>query len=276
MITAVRTSIVCALLFSAILWPTSSFAFRKVALGTDVPNVELVSLAGKRQKLFTPDAKVSVLLFFRPNQKYSQSTLQILSRLCKTYGKRGVRCVAVVSDYYKKTTVKSAIKAANWSANNTFIDNEDLYNAKLGVILYPSIGIIDGSFKLQAYEPFVKVNYAQRIEANIRFLLGDISEKQFRSALEPALHEQDLDNNDKAILNYNLAKKLYDLGDHEKAASQAEHALELNPNLADAYALIGLIRTKQHRCEEAKIKFQKALELDKDNDLAAKGMGRCK
>jgi len=276
MIPAIRIPIVCTLLILTMLWTTSTYAFRKVALGTEVPNTELVTLAGKRQKLFNPRAKVNVFLFFRPNQKYSQSTLRILSRICNAYIKRGVRCVAIVSDYYKKTTVKSAIKAADWSAHSTYIDVEDLYSAKIGVILYPAVGITDASLRLQAYEPFVKINYAQRIEANIRFLLEDISEKQLRSALQPALHDQKPNNSDKAILNYNLAKKLYELGEYEKAVNQAEHALELNPNLADGYALIGSIRAKQRRCEEAKIQFQKALQLDKDNEQATKGMARCK
>lgn len=275
MMTVMRISIACALLFAFVLWTTSIYAFRKVALGAEVPNTELVTLTGKRRRLFNSTAKLNILLFFRPNQKYSQTTLRTLSRICSTYSKRGVRCAAMVSDYYKKPTIKTAIKDANWSADNTYIDKEDLYCAKLGVILYPSIAITDASPKLQAYEPFVKVNYAKRIEATIRFLLGDVSEKQLRSALQPSLHEQEPNDSDKAILNYNFAKKLYELGEHEKAVSRAEHALELNPNLTDAYTLIGSIRSKQGRCEEAKIAFQKALELDKDNQKAIKGIARC-
>jgi tetratricopeptide (TPR) repeat protein len=200
----------------------------------------------------------------------------MLAPICDAYGKRSVRCVAVVSDYYNKTAIKTAIKAAHWSDKRTYIDEEDRYSAQLGVILYPSIGIADGSRKLQAYEPFVKVNYAQRIEATIRFLLGDINKKQFQNALAPPLQEQETQDRDTALLNYNFARKLFELGESETAVARAERAIELNPDLADAYALIGMIRVKQHRCEDAVSQFQKALRLDKKNKQATKGMARCK
>lgn len=276
MIITNRTVIVVAVLFLGVFWSASGQAFRRIPLGTEVPNIELKTLDGERHELFQPNTKVYLFVFFRPNQKYSQSTLGILAPICDAYGKRSVRCVAIVSDYYDKATIKTAVKAAHWSDKKTFIDEEDRYSAQLGVILYPSIGITDGSRKLQAYEPFVKVNYAQRIEATIRFLLGDINEKQLQNALAPPLHEQETQDRDTALLNYNFARKLFELGENETAVARAKRALELNPDLADAHALIGLIRVKQRRCDEAIIQFQKALQLDKKNKQATKGMARCK
>jgi tetratricopeptide (TPR) repeat protein len=264
------------LLLSVILWPSSGQAFRKVALGDEVPNIELKTLDGKARTLFRTDTKINVFVFFRPSQEYSRTCLVTLAQICNAYLKRQVRCVAIVSEYFSKNEIKAAIKATGWPSTNTFVDKEDLYTDTLGVILYPTVGIADGTRKLHAYEPFTKVNFGQRIEAKVRFLLGDISDKQLQSALAPPVQEEPAGNCDTARINFNFAKRLYDAGKPDKALSQAERALSLDPKLADAYALIGVIRASQRQCDAAKLQFQKALALDKNNAQAKKGMALCK
>ena len=49
---------------------------------------------------------------------------------------------------------------------------------------------------------------------------------------------------------------------HEKAIAQYERALELNPNVADAYALYGLALNYVSRPEEAIALFKKAIRLN--------------
>ena len=81
MMARLRVSFVCALLLSAIVWPNSGYAFRKVALGAEVPNVALKTLEGKTPTLFSADTKVHIFIFFRPNQEYSRTTLAALAQL---------------------------------------------------------------------------------------------------------------------------------------------------------------------------------------------------
>ncbi len=267
---------VVLIVLGALLWSASGQAFRKVAVGVELPDVRLRAVEGGERATLDRKARVNLVAFFRPDQEYSRAAMEMLARICSAYKKRGVGCVAIVSDYYDKKRIDAAIKAAGWPAARTLIDKEDLYTNRLGVVIYPSIGIADGSRKLRAYEPFVKINYEQRIDAHVRFLLGDLNEKQLQNALAPPVQEVIASDRDSARSYYNFARRLFDSGKLDNAVEQAEHALSLDPGLADAQVLIGSVRARQKRCDEARARFQKALALDPSNKQAARGMARCK
>jgi tetratricopeptide (TPR) repeat protein len=270
-----RTHLFVAALLSVATWPDTGYAFRKVAVGAALTDIRLKPLEGKKAAVFSADTKVNLFIFFRPDQDYSRTTLAMLARICSAYSKRGVNCAAIVSDYYTPKAIGEAVKAAGWPGARTFIDKEDLYNDSLGVILYPEVGVADGSRKLRAFHPFTKVNYGPRIEADVRYLLGELNEKQLQSALIPAVQEEPTGKIDTARIDYNYAKRLLDAGKPDKAVTQAERALSIDPNCGDAYALIALIRSQQGRCDLAKPLIQKALALDKSNAQATKAAGLC-
>jgi tetratricopeptide (TPR) repeat protein len=263
-----------AVLFTA-LWSAHGRAFRSAAIGAQLPEARLKTFEGKSGNVFRPEVQVNLILFFRPDQEYSRTALAVLGPICDRYAKRAVACAAIVSDYYRKDVIAPALEKARWPSARTFIDKEDFYGDKLGVILYPAVGIADGSRKLRVFEPFTKVNFGPRIEADLKYLLGDLSENQWQSALIPPVQEALATQNDLGRINYNFAKRLFDAGKWDKAVRQAERALSLDPTLADAHALIGLVRAKQGHCELAKPLFQKALALDKNNAQASKGMASC-
>jgi tetratricopeptide (TPR) repeat protein len=256
-------------------WPKSNFAFRNAKIGAELPNAQLQSLGKKRSSVLSPEAKVNVFVFFRPNQEYSETALAVLGEVCKALKGRSVRCVAIVSDYYPKKTVKKTIRSTGWKSSNTLIDKEDLYYSKLGVSLHPTVGVTDSSFVLLAYETFTKANFYQLMEARIKYALGDINKEQLQYALDPPAMEK-MDQKSRAQLNVNYAKKLFEMGKLNRAIEQAQHALSQDDQVADAYGLIGLIYAKQKKCGKAQPELEKALSLDKNNHLAQKGKKICK
>jgi tetratricopeptide (TPR) repeat protein len=264
-----------ALAMTVTFWPQSNFAFRNVKIGAQLPNAQLQSLGKIPSSVLNPDAKVNVFIFFRPNQEYSKTALEILAKVCKAFKGRPVHCVAIVSDYYSKNADKKTIRNTGWTGRNTLIDKEDLYYSKLGVSLHPTIGVADSSFVLLAYETFTKANFYQLIEARIKYALGDINKKQLQYALDPPAMEK-MDQKSRAQLNINYAKKLFEMGKLNRAIEQAKHALSQDDQLADAYGLIGLIYAKQKKCEKAQPELEKALSLDKNNRTAKKGKTLCK
>jgi tetratricopeptide (TPR) repeat protein len=275
MITIKKTALIAfVLIVTAMLSPNNSFAFRNVKIGAKLPNTKLKSLEKKRTPVLSSKAKVNVFAFFRPNQEHSQTALEILAEVCKGFKGRPVHCVAIVSDYYSKKDAKKTVRGAGWKGSTTLVDKEDRYYGKLGVSLHPTIGVADGSFTLLAYEPFTKTNYYQRIEARIKYALGDINKDQLRNDLNPPIVE-DVERNSGQI-NFNYAKRLFEMGKLDRAIEQAKHALSQDDQLADAYGLIGLIYAKQKKCDKAKPEFEKALLLDKNSRSAKKARTLCK
>jgi tetratricopeptide (TPR) repeat protein len=264
-----------ALVMTITFLPHASFAFRNVQVGAKLPNARLWSLTGTRSSVLSSKAKINVFIFFRPKQEHSQTALKILTEVCKAFKERSVRCVAIVSDYHDKNIAKEAVRGTGLTNSSTFIDKEDRYYGKLGVSMHPTIGVADGSFTLLAYEPFATTNYFQRIEARIKYALGDIDKKQLRNAVNPPVMEN-VDEKSKAQLNFNYAKRLFEMGKLDRAIEQAKHALSKDDQLADAYGLIGLIYATQKKCDKAKPELEKALSLDKNNRTAIKGKQLCK
>jgi len=203
------------------------------------------------------------------------TALGILAEIDRKYKDRGVHCVALVSDYYDKKAVKEAIDKAKWSEVGTLIDKSDVYYGKLGVYVHPSFGIADRAGKLLAYEPFSKINYYDRIEAQIRYALREIDKRQLIAILNPPVQAKP-DAVNAAQINLNFAKYLLELGKLDQALEQAQRAMKMNDQSAEGYALIGTIYAKQKKCDKAVPQFKKALSIDKKNSDAKKGLKLCK
>ncbi len=264
-----------ALIAAAVAVPRNSFAFRNVGVGEKVPNIELRSLSGEHVSVLSSEARVNVFLFFRPNQKHSQTALEILARVCMQLPGRSVRFIAVVSDYYKSRVIEDTIRKAGWNNASTLIDKKDQYYGKLGVSLHPSFGIADSSFTLLAYEPFSEINYFQRINAQVGCALDDIDIIELEYILNPPVVKQSVTTNH-ASPHLNYARMLVKAGKLDKALEQVKKTLALDESLADAHALIGTIYARQNKCGKARPEFERALAIDKNNQEAIKGKQFCK
>jgi len=263
-----------ALFIAAMTQSEVSAAFRNVKIGDAMPNAEMVSLEGPSASLLSAKAKVNIVLMFQPNQIHSNDALKVLSKVCNEFPNRSVHGVAVVSDFYSKELIRASVVQSGWKAANTLIDKEDLYSAKVGVVSYPIIGITNSAFTLLAQEPFLEINYFERIEARVKYALGELTKDQLNAALNPPIEDGAAKTNH-ARLYFKYAKKLFDAGKLDKAMERARQALGIDEKFADAYALIGLIYAKQSNCAEAERQFEKALALMPDNKLAKQGMALC-
>lgn len=263
------------LVVASLLWTQNGQAFRNIHIGSQLPNPELQTLDDKTALILDAKAKVNLFLFFRPNQPHSIAALNVLTKICPAYQKRGISCSAIVSDYYTKQQVRKVIHDVGWKEAKTLIDKDDFYYGTLGASLHPSFGIADNEFTLLAYEPFTETNYYNRIEAQVRFAFGDINNKQLQRLLNPPILDDDEDKN-RARLDLNFAKMLFESGKLDNALRQARKAAETDQELADAHALIGLIYAKKKMCRTATSFLEKALSIDKNNTFAKQGKQLCK
>lgn len=251
-------------------------AFAYVEIGGKLPNPQLAQLSGG-QRPFLSTGKTTLFVFFDPAQEHSRELLRELGELQaerRAENRDGaVEWVGLISDRLGADAAREAA-AQSGIRLETLVDAGDKLYGELGVRLYPSVGIADGTQTLLAYLPFEKVNYQATIRAWLQRCLGEISEAQLQEVLHPAAVKIDGDLA-QAERNAKLAGMLLDAGKPEAALEAAKRALAAAPDLAAAHAVVGAVAAAKGDCATARPSLQRALALDAGNARANEALARC-
>jgi len=253
---------------AAIISASSAWGFANAAVGTVIANQEMPAVDGTRHLLLT-NATANVFVFFRPGQEHSRATLEQVARCAKDMADKSVHWVAVVSDRHAREKVESDIKETGL-AMPVLIDEGDALYGRLGVALCPVTGITDRDHKLAAYVPFTKVNFPVILQAHVRRVLGEISDKELAEAVDPS-SAAPIGDGAAARQQMKLAEKLRQAGNNEKAIEIARKSIEKDPSAAAPHVLIGQILAGQGNRPEALKEFELALKLEPTNTNALAG-----
>jgi tetratricopeptide (TPR) repeat protein len=245
---------------------------RAAEVGDRIDDVELKALDGSRQHILARGAKANVLVFIRPGQEHSTTTLQDVAACEADLAKRGVHWVALVSEDVDAGEAR-ALVAATGIRMPVLVDRGDVVYGRLGVKLHPTIGVVDGLGKLAAREPFRAINYCDRVVARIRFVMGEIDAKALAAAEDPGSNETHSDTG-VAHRHANLARRFLEIGQLDQALAEVQKSLGTAPT-GEAYALQGLILARQGKCQDAKRAFDVALRLEPGNGEARDGKKGC-
>lgn len=247
-------------------------AFANVDVGSTLPNPSLDGLDGIERSLVDPQ-RVTVFLFFDPQQDHSVEVLSALAELQRDLEDTDVRWVGVVSDRFSPEQAVSALNESG-ARLETVIDSGDRLYGELGVRLYPTLGIADPGATLRAYLPYAKVNYMSALEAHLLHTLGRIDDAELDRALHPAAI--DIDSTEAEVgRTLKLARMLWINGKKDRALAIAREAAEKAPNLAEPNALVGIFLVEDGRCEEARASLDQALEIDPDHPEAKEALLEC-
>jgi tetratricopeptide (TPR) repeat protein len=257
-----------------LVWLTlgpGAWGFTHAQIGTLVQDAEMPTLEGGEDHLLT-DAKVNVILFFKPSQENSRIALKELAAVEKELAGKPVHWVGVISDR-EAQNAQAAVKEAGISMP-VLIDVGDALYGKLGVAQVPVTAMCDQEHRLAAYQPFTRVNYVAIVRARVRNLLKEISDEEMEAVLNPPAALTD-SNDAAALRRLNLAEKLFEVKSYDKALENVDVSIERNPSVAAAYALRGDILIAQGKCPEAVSAFDRALQLDPRDARALQGMKTC-
>ncbi len=273
MVTALRPAafILGGLLWGA-TWPMTSLAFANVQVGETVENASLKTLDGKRHDLLAKKALANVFIFFRPKQDHSVDTLKWMAECEKEFASKPVHWVAIVSDTWALEDVKATVDEAKINMP-VLVDEGDALYGKLGVRLHPVIGIVDAKGKLTAYEPFREINYCDRLRADIRYTLGEITLADVEKVDNP---EKATTRTEEGVAkrHLNFAKQLLRIQMPDKALEEVKKSLEHFPTAA-GWALQGKILVSQGHCADALPAFDAALKIDPKESSALEGRKGC-
>jgi tetratricopeptide (TPR) repeat protein len=252
--------------------PHVARAFANVEVGQAIDDLELRTLDGKPHRLIARGAVANVVVFFRPQQERSTDTLKDMAGCEKEFAAKPVHWVGVVSDSWSADEVRAVIAETGIRMPVVFDRGDELYG-RLGVRLHPVIGIFDAQRRLAAYEPFREINYCDRVRAQIRFVLGEMTAAELAKVQDPERSETRSDAG-VAGRHTSFARSLFRIQKYDKALAEVQKSLMVTPT-AGAYALQGQILAAQGNCADALRAFDAALRLEPTNADALEGRKAC-
>jgi peroxiredoxin len=259
----------------ALALPGVAAAFTNVAVGDAVEQETMPTLDGGSAPLLSREAKANVLVFFRPRQENSTETLRAMASCESEFRDRPVRWVAIVSSSWDPKDVRQVV-ADTGIRMPVLVDRDDHLYGRLGVRLHPVVGVVDGAFRLVAYEPFLKVNYCDRVRARIRLALGEIDAEASRKVDAPDAATMPGDAAGAASSRrLKLGAMLLRSGQAAKAEAEARAVLEKEPRNVAALVLLGDARAAQGDCTGASKAYADALAVDPANADARRGASSC-
>jgi tetratricopeptide (TPR) repeat protein len=264
-------STLLAVAFLAVLPPV---AFARAEPGTQLENVELKTLAGGKEKLLSSKVKANIFVFFRTGQERSVDALKQMAQCEQELAGKSIHWAAVVSGSEPVDEVRAVVSATGIRMP-VLLDEGDVLYDRLGVRLHPMVGIADGALKLQALEPYRQIDYCDVIKTRLKVLLGEATLADLEKAINP--EPSPLPGSDpmkKAMRDVNMARRLYELGLHEKAIKQAQKALEVAP-VGQAFVVMGEAYAKLGKCAESTKALDQALKLDPSNKDVAPARTLC-
>jgi tetratricopeptide (TPR) repeat protein len=242
--------------------------------GTIVENVELKTLAGGKEKLLSNKVKANVFVFFRPNQDRSLDALKQMAICEKEFAGKSVRWVAIVSSTENPEEVKPMV-AQTGIKMPVLIDEGDVLYDKLGIRLHPMVGIADAKGKLFGIEQYRQIEYCDVIKGRIKVALGEMTEAELAKIENPERAAMPGDDPvKKASRDVNMARRLYEIGQFEKAIDRAKKALEIAP-VAKGFSLQAEALAKLGRCAEANAAAEQALKMDPADPWAPVAKAAC-
>ena len=258
----------------ALPWP-AGVAAGELQPGDAIQSEDLPTLDGGKAPLLSKKARANVFVFVRPGQERSADTLRQMAGCEKDMAGKPVYWVAVVSDSVPAEEVRGMVRDAGVRMP-VLVDRGDALYSRLGVRLHPLVGLADAKHRLVAWHPYTRLNYCEAIKARIRFLLGEIGEAELERVLEPPVATMPgADPSKVGMRDVNLGRRQLQQKLYDKALASARKALERDPGLAAAHALMGEVHAARGDCAAALRAFAEALKLDPADAHAAAGMKAC-
>ncbi len=242
--------------------------------GTKVDDVELASIAGKKERLFAGNAKATVLLFVRTRHERSAIALKDMAACEQALKGKPVRWAAVISSAEPVADARADAKAAG-VAMPVLVDEGDALYSRLDIRMQPTAVILDAKHQVVAFEPFRQVEYCEIVKTRIRVVLGEADQAALDRATSPAVSTMPGDDPaKKAMRDVRMAQRLVEIGSYDLAVEKARRALEIAP-LAEAHAVMGDAYRKLGRCEDAAKAYGAALRLNPAEPRAREGQKAC-
>lgn len=276
----------CSLVFhavmvfaSAMLISTAAAAFKNLGEGMEVPSFTLKDLGGQDVSSDgIKGKKAAVIVFFATWSERSLVQLKDLEEVRSALQEQDLEIIAINVDHEgmdagEIETVRA--KVAELGVTYPVLVDTDLgVFRRFGVVAVPSSAVVKSGGIIVAtvngYPSLARGEIKERIEV----LLGVKEDASASTAAETGYRPER-----SSLLNYNLARRLYDSGMHSKAERKLQIAIKSDDKFVKPKVLLGDIylakaAKKKAYLLKAKEMFETALEVSPGDEAASTGLAR--
>lgn len=276
----------CSLVFhavmvfaSAMLISTAAAAFKNLGEGMEVPSFTLKDLGGQDVSSDgIKGKKAAVIVFFATWSERSLVQLKDLEEVRSALQEQDLEIIAINVDHEgmdagEIETVRA--KVAELGVTYSVLVDTDLgVFRRFGVVAVPSSAVVKSGGIIVAtvngYPSLARGEIKERIEV----LLGVKEDASASTAAETGYRPER-----SSLLNYNLARRLYDSGMHSKAERKLQIAIKSDDKFVKPKVLLGDIylakaAKKKAYLLKAKEMFETALEVSPGDEAASTGLAR--
>lgn len=263
--------IIKVMVFIFILLPNCYSAVAiEAPTGKAAPEFSLTSIDGNVISLSDYKGSIVVLVYLRAEQTRSLTNMDEIQDIYTRYKDKGIQMIGIIAEAESREAILKVITERKIDFP-VLIDSERNVYGNYGIRVYPSTVILDREGKFVYGIPGHALSYKTRVEGDIRFMLGEITEKELAELFFPRA------KTDKATLaaerKYNLALKFLTLGLFEQAIDTAKLSIEAKPDIAKSHILLGFLFLDMQDVDEAIEEFSTALQIAPDSHDAMTGLG---
>ncbi len=240
--------------------PSISAAFKNVEAGGSPPPFAMQDLAGaERSSTDLLAGRVTVIVFWATWSPRSMEVLADLEKLTAELGREKVQVVAINAEHPEisrtdQDKIRTVVGEVGSSAT-VLVDQGLVAFNDYGAMALPSMLVIDGSGKVT----FTMAGYPTTMRTDltdaVKIALGLVTKE------ETEVVEEYVPKN-RALMYYNLGKRLYEKGQEEKGEGQLLQSVERDPEFIKPRLLLGVHYKKTGRLEEALAQFEEVKKLD--------------
>ena len=228
--------------------------------GDRVPSISIRTIDGNQISLDERKGKIIVLAFWKQDDDKSSKMLTDLSRVSQEFQDKDVTFLAINGDRASERQIGEMALAKEPTC--LFASDPDLAAySSLGILVLPTTLIVGPDGKLAFIQDLYSRNFYTQTRAYVRFLLGEITQDQLNTELDPGTAVKVSPARIKAERYVNLGRVLLDLKEKEKARGALQKAVEADPSFPEPHLLLAELCLEDKEVRKAGAELEQALRL---------------
>jgi len=240
--------------------PYPACAVRNLKIGDSLPSFFLPRADGEGGMYNSEElaGQPAVIVFCRPYHQLSLDALKDLEAVASQVGLTKFRLLAVDTKLSTAQEIQATFADEKFHFPILLDPQRTLYE-EVGLIVSPTTLLFDAKGGLRFVIASHPHQFRQEVQAQLRFLLGEIDEQTMNEQVHPAVHKIEADMTAAWHL-YNLGKKLQNEGKTEQAMSTFEKAVSRYPSLVEGHCSLGFLKFSAGDLDSAAEHFDAALK----------------
>jgi tetratricopeptide (TPR) repeat protein len=243
----------------------------EVPFGETAPDFTLNNIKGEDVSLKDFKGENIALIYWKVDHNYSYKAIEDYGNIFKIYNKKGVKFIGISGETGDHEKVSKTVKDLKIKFP-VLLDPNRTFLGSYGIRVYPTTLLIDRKGKLIHAIPGHPVLYNSILDGYLRYILGEINEEELKAVISPQKTEVD-ESEIMAEREYNLSLKFGEIGLTIRAIKTVKTAIKYKPDMIKARNLLGFLYLQSKEPDKAISEFQKALDIDPNSFDAMAGTG---